>query len=85
MKTLKEIKEEYAKNHKFKDWIHMLRHTGDWTHERMINDIAQQYAREVAKEALKNAQEKMDEWSESQYEIHPPIDMIIDESNIPTL
>lgn len=48
----------------------------DQEKEQMIN---------FAKEALNNAQEKLDDWSDLQYTIHPPIDMIIDESNIPIL
>lgn len=93
MKTLEQIKDEYAKALHFNDWDDLTVQTslrvgssiGKITEiEKYQDKIAKLYAKEVAKEALKNAKEKM-EYEYAGYEEMPDFGYIVDENNIPEL
>lgn len=81
MKSLKEIKEEVAKEYKFTCWesIRFM----DWDYQERLYDIAtNRYAKEVAKEALKKSAENYTIcFNGEEYFIKG----IEDESNIPEL
>lgn len=80
MKTLEEIKDEVAQGRNFKDWDEC--YSGNWSTDFMIDKIARLYAKEVAREALKNASSHFDEKT-SLGQIS--INVITSESNIPEL
>lgn len=82
MKTLKEIKEDYATNLGFEDWIDMLRNTGDLSHDAIVDIVAKAYAYSVAKEALNNASKVADKLRENGDLVKK---IILHHSNIPTL
>lgn len=63
MKTLDEIKEEWAKNHSYENYKEFMDLTKQcdasqvFIMDGVVNKIAKLYAKEVAREALKNASE----------------------------
>lgn len=93
MKTLEEIKEEYAKELGWNGWGDLLLNAGGTRQilDRDYNEAAKRYAKEVAREALKNASENAgtkqeycsDGWTPSVRVVDKR--SILDESNIPEL
>lgn len=59
MKTLEQIKEEYAKSHAFNDWKSMYSYLGLLQRQSAMDEIAKRYADECAKEALRLASENV--------------------------
>lgn len=57
MKTLNEIKDKYARELGYADWIDFLRTTGDWAKDAALDEVASRYAREVAKETQRRCAE----------------------------
>lgn len=91
MKSLQEIKQEYADNYGYVDFMDMLRGSGDWSHDKYIDDIAKQFANEVAKQALINASIPKDEYGNNidliyeNHDYHIPQSLVTSESNIPNI
>lgn len=57
MKTLNEIKDKYARELGYADWIDFLRTTGDWAKDAALDEVAHRYALEVAKETQRRCAE----------------------------
>lgn len=57
MKTLNEIKDKYARELGYADWIDFLRTTGDWAKDAALDEVASRYALEVAKETQRRCAE----------------------------
>lgn len=58
MKTLEEIKDDYAREHGYDDWNEVIYSSSDPdTLDKACDEVAKRYAIEVAKQALKNASE----------------------------
>ena len=89
MKTLEDIKEEYARENGFDDWVEILFGTNKPVElEDYFDKITKLYAKEVAREALKNASENaclIESIRNSA--VYDTIDKqsILDESNIPEI
>ena len=87
MKTLSEVKDEYAKELGWPSWYYFLLNA-DGTRQVLDSDydeVAKLYAKEVAREALRNAADNA-ELLEEDYEYYD-VDKqsILNESNIPKL
>ena len=80
MKTLEEIKREYARERGFMGLLHM--EYDGMIEARDVDEISKRYAKEVAREALRNASSHFDEKT-SLGQIS--INVITSESNIPKL
>lgn len=90
MKTLQEIKEEYAKEVGFENWAQLLKKLNLSVYAQHDNDIVtRRFAKEVAKQSLINASEKAKlDWQYFQFEDASPFidkQSILNESNIPEL
>lgn len=89
MKTLNEIKDEYARSIGFSDWINLLKHQVTIKAIRRDYEVVmERYAREVAREALKNAAENVDSdlcyrYSSERNAFDYVEQSILDEKNIP--
>lgn len=88
MKTLDEIKTEWAKDHSYENYFEFLDLTRkcDTDHvfimDGAVSQIAKRFAKEVAKEALKNASENFLGASDFARDTRQSI---LNESNIPKL
>lgn len=87
MKTLNEIKEEYAKENGCKSWRDLTQYD---LRQQDVDEVAKRYAIEVAKEALKNASEnaitEQEYKSNGVYDYYKTIvskQSILSENNIP--
>ena len=58
MKTLEEIKDEVAQEMGFLDWVEMFYEEGYEIGDSGIDEVARRYAKEVARESLRNAADK---------------------------
>lgn len=90
MSRLEEIKNEYAKEFDYGDWISFINDQPSWGIEGHMNDVCKRYAKECSQASLKKASENvkmktkdnvhelsmMDDWSELDKE------SITNESNI---
>lgn len=90
MKTLQEIKDEYAKSLGYKDWEDLQYFDYDIVNtDEVIHEIAKRYARECAKATLEKAAESVityhnpdDHKSVKVYRIHKTQESITNEENI---
>lgn len=94
MKTLQEIKDEYAEKKgfdAFDNWDDLVDYFVYWDFDELhncIDDVMKEYAIEVAKEALRNASDNAELKESIRHSaIYDTIDKnsILDESNIPQL
>lgn len=87
MKILQEIRDEYAHELGFQDWEDLKYDEDFILSSRDIDNIAKTYAREVAKEALKNAATNLNkEWRKSIDTSDAPgyiLMTVIEDKNIP--
>lgn len=86
MKTLEEIKREYARERGFMGLLHM--EYDGMIEARDVDEVAKRYAKEVAMQSLKNASENADTIETIPHSaVYDKIDIstILDEQNIPEL
>lgn len=50
IKGVGQIKEELAKHYLYEDWVDMLRNSGDWSHDKYVDMVAEEYASQFQKE-----------------------------------
>lgn len=101
MKTLQEIKDEYAKDmacSNYAELLNKLTWSGEFEEmEKFHDEVAKRFAIEVAKEALRNASENIDQKKldyENPYDYSVGVTMVpnteniesvLDENNIPSI
>lgn len=44
IKGVRQIKKELAKHYRYTDWSEMLRNSGDWSHDKYVDVVAEEYA-----------------------------------------
>ena len=91
MKTLDEIKTEWAKDHSYENYFEFLDLTRkcDTDHvfimDGAVTQIAKRYTKEVAMEALKNANEKATYFLDANDEVQIVKSSITSKENVPEL
>lgn len=86
MKTLELLKEEYAILFcQYPSWEELLNDIPHHEIEKHTDEVAKLFAKEVAKEALRNASEKATYILDANDEVHIIKSSITSEENIPTL
>lgn len=84
--TLDKIKLDYARHYQYKDWIDFLENTDNLSHDKAIDDIAKEYAIEVAKQTQRNCSDGVEPDRFIYFDgYHKTKNSILSETNTPKL